>query len=231
MKAILFDLDGTLLPMDQNAFTKAYFKLLSGYLAPHGVEPKAFSAGMWSGINAMLANDGSEFNDKAFWRAFEKAYGKPIREYIPLFDEFYRTEFDALKSECGVKSESATLIKTLKTKGYRLVLATNPVFPFEAYKKRTAWTGVDISDFELVTTYENSHYCKPKTGYYREILDKIGCAAQDCVMVGNDVGDDMPAADIGIDVFLLPEYLINNTDKKVEDFSHGGFEELLEYIN
>ena len=28
LKAVLFDLDVTLLPMDQNAFTKGYFKLL-----------------------------------------------------------------------------------------------------------------------------------------------------------------------------------------------------------
>lgn len=229
-KAILFDLDGTLLPMDQEIFTKAYLKLLSGYLEPYGFEPKPFINAMWSGIGAMLKNAGAETNDKAFWRAFENTIGRSMPEYFPLFDMFYKNEFDSLKTTCGAKPESGALIKTLKGKGYRLVLATNPVFPFEAYKKRTAWTGVDINDFELVTTYENSHYCKPQSGYYAEILNKIGCAASECLMVGNDVSDDMPAADIGIDVFLLPEYIINNTEKSVEDFPHGNFDDLLKVI-
>lgn len=229
-KAILFDLDGTLLPMDQDVFTKAYLKLLSEYLVPHGFEPKLFINSMWSGIGAMLKNTGAETNDKAFWRAFENTIGKSMTEYFPLFDRFYKNEFDALKSTCGVKRESPELIKTLKSNGYKLVLATNPVFPFEAYKKRTAWTGVDISDFELVTTYENSYYCKPRRGYYAEILDKIGCIGSECLMVGNDIGDDMPAADAGIDVFLLPEYIINNTEKSVDDFPHGDFDDLLKFI-
>ena len=34
IKAILFDLDGTLLPMDQNVFTKDYFGRLAAWMGP-----------------------------------------------------------------------------------------------------------------------------------------------------------------------------------------------------
>lgn len=230
MKAILFDLDGTLLPMDQNVFTKAYFKALAAKLAPHGFEPREFINSMWKGVEMMLANDGTYTNEYVFWTAFSLAADTDMRKYIPVFDEFYNNEFNALESTCGVNERSNGVIKELKQRGYKLVLATNPVFPFDAYKNRAAWTGVDINDFELVTTYENSHFCKPQAGYYAEILDKIGCVARDCVMVGNDVGDDMPAADIGINVFLMTEYLINNTERSVDEFAHGGFDELLKFL-
>ena len=39
VKAVLFDLDGTLLPMDQDEFTKGYFKLLVGFVRIRGKEP------------------------------------------------------------------------------------------------------------------------------------------------------------------------------------------------
>lgn len=38
-KAILFDMDGTMVPMDLNAFTKGYFQLLFKKLAKHGLDP------------------------------------------------------------------------------------------------------------------------------------------------------------------------------------------------
>ena len=38
-RAIFFDLDGTLLPMDQDAFVKRYFGILSKYFAAVGFDP------------------------------------------------------------------------------------------------------------------------------------------------------------------------------------------------
>ena len=43
LSTVFFDLDGTLLPMDQDAFTKDYFKRLAGKLAPLGYEPEPVS--------------------------------------------------------------------------------------------------------------------------------------------------------------------------------------------
>ena len=40
IKMILFDLDGTLLPMDQNHFVKTYFGALAKKLAPLGYDPE-----------------------------------------------------------------------------------------------------------------------------------------------------------------------------------------------
>ena len=88
IKAILFDLDGTLLPMDQNKFVKSYFGLLAQKLAPRGYEPKKLIDGIWAGTAAMVKNDGSSSNETVFWKQFEGLFGPKVREDMPVFDEF-----------------------------------------------------------------------------------------------------------------------------------------------
>lgn len=54
IKAVLFDLDGTLLPMDQDEFVKAYFGLLAKRLAPLGYEVEKLYQVLWKGVAAMV---------------------------------------------------------------------------------------------------------------------------------------------------------------------------------
>ena len=68
IKAVLFDLDGTLLPMDQEEFIKAYFGLLAKRLAPLGYEADKLYQVLWYGVAAMVKNDGSCVNEDAFWK-------------------------------------------------------------------------------------------------------------------------------------------------------------------
>lgn len=65
---LLFDLDGTLLPMDTEVFTKHYFSLLVQKLAPYGYEAKPLIGAVLAGIEAMAVNDGSVTNEEAFWK-------------------------------------------------------------------------------------------------------------------------------------------------------------------
>ena len=46
---VLFDLDGTLLPMDQSVFAQDYFGRLARKLAPYGYEPKKLIEAVWAG--------------------------------------------------------------------------------------------------------------------------------------------------------------------------------------
>ena len=92
IKAIFFDLDGTLLPMDQEVFTKGYFHLLAGKLAPYGYQPQPLIDAIWSGTAAMVKNDGSRRNEEAFWQKFYSIFGEKSLQDKPLFEEFYRCE-------------------------------------------------------------------------------------------------------------------------------------------
>ena len=114
--------------------------------------------------------------------------------------------------------------------GYRVVLATNPIFPAIATQSRIRWTGLEPEDFEFITTYENSSYSKPNPRYYEEVLEKIGCTPAECLMVGNDVTEDGAAKKLGIDVFFLIDCLINQEGRDISGEPHGSWEDLMAYI-
>lgn len=228
---VLFDLDGTLLPMDQDAFTRGYFKLLAAKLAPHGYEPKALVDAIWAGTAAMVKNDGTCTNEAVFWDRFAAIYGEKARADEPLFLDFYANTFNQAQSICGHDPRAAEIVRGLRSRGYRVVLATNPIFPRIAAENRIHWAGLEPDDFELVTTYETSVFCKPNPAYYREILETLGLKAEECLMVGNDVVEDGAARTLGIPVFLLTPCLINPQGADISAFPHGGFDELAAYLD
>lgn len=227
---VLFDLDGTLLPMDQDVFVKEYFGRIAGKLAPQGYDPKKLVDTIWRGTGAMVKNDGSMSNEEAFWKVAVAVYGDQIVSDKRFFDEFYEEEFDKIKAVCGCHLAAAQIVHSLKEKGLRVALATNPIFPARATQWRIQWAGLAPGDFELYTTYENSRYCKPNLDYYRDILTELNVKAEECLMVGNDVGEDMVARELGMQVFLLTDCLINKSDADVNDYPHGGFRELRKFL-
>lgn len=227
---VLFDLDGTLLPMDQDLFIKAYFGNLAKKLSQHGYEPEKLIGAIWSGTKAMVNNDGQCTNEEAFWQDFCKIYGEKAREDIPLFDEFYKTDFQLVQDVCGYSPDAAKIIAFLKEKNVTAVLATNPIFPAVATESRIRWAGLQPRDFALYTTYENAHYCKPNLRYYEEILEKLGVNPENCLMVGNDVGEDMVAREFGMTVFLLTPCLINRHNADISAFPQGSFDDLMAYL-
>ena len=230
IKTVMFDLDGTLLPMDQDQFTKYYFGLLAKKLAPYGYNAEQLVSGIWAGTAAMVKNDGSCTNEEAFWKKFCALMGEKVLEDKPLFEDFYRVEFQGARASCGFAPQAAGLVKKLKAAGYRVLLATNPIFPAIATESRIRWAGLEPEDFELYTTYENACRCKPNPDYYRDILSSMKLDPSECLMVGNDATEDTAAELAGMQVFLLTNCLINKENKDLSQWPHGGFEELEKFI-
>lgn len=228
---ILFDLDGTLLPMDQDAFVRLYIGLLCKALAPHGYDPKQLSDGLMQGIAAMYKNDGSRTNEEAFWQAFTAVVGEHVRADLPLFDAFYRTEFEGAKAACGFNPRAKETVAALKAMGFRVALATNPLFPAVATHSRIRWAGLDPEDFELVTTYEDSTFCKPNPAYYLEVAARLGVSPAECLMVGNDAHEDTAAQHAGMQVFLLTDCLLNRKEADIAQWPHGSFDALLAHVS
>ena len=226
LKAVLFDLDGTLLPMDQDEFVKGYFRLLAKKLAPYGYEPDKLVKAIWHGTGAMIQNDGSCTNEVVFWKDFTNIFGEQARSHEPVFAEYYEKDFQQVKNICGYTPKAAEIVRSLKAAGVRVALATNPVFPAIATESRIRWAGLEPEEFELYTTYENIGFCKPNLDYYREILRRMELDAADCLMVGNDVDEDMVAGQLGMKVFLLTDHLINKSGTDINAFPHGSFDDL-----
>ena len=230
IKNVLFDLDGTLLPMDMERFTNGYFQLLTEKMVPLGYDPKALTDAVWAGTAAMVKNDGSRLNEEAFWTKFAQAFGPEALADQPVFEAFYANEFQRARQFCGYDPLAAQAVEAVKASGRRVVLATNPIFPAAATRSRLSWAGLEPADFELVTTYENSRFCKPSVGYYQEILDRLGLRGEECLMVGNDMTEDTAAAEAGVGGFLITSCLINKEGKDVNAWPHGGFDDLIRFV-
>ncbi len=231
IKNLLFDLDGTLLPMDQEEFVKAYFGALCEKFCPVlNLTQEEMIKGIWKSTGAMIKNDGSTSNGEKFWQTFARICGKKVLDYIKDFDEFYDNEFLAVKGVCGYNPSAPETIKVLQRKGYNLVAATNPIFPAVATQQRLKWAGLSPADFTLVTTYENSGYCKPNTAYYQDIMEKLNLDPEETMMVGNDVNEDvLPTQALGIDSYIITDCLINSDDVDITNFKHSNFRDFLTY--
>ena len=223
LTTVLFDLDGTLLPMVQEDFVRAYFARLASFAAPYGYEAKALIDTLWKGTVAMVQNDGAKTNREVFWDAFVSVFGEQARAHEAAFEKFYATDFNLAQNACGFAPEAAETVEFLKAKGICRVLATNPIFPAVATQARIRWAGLHAEDFEFITTYENSRHCKPNPAYFADTLEQIGCRAEECLMVGNDAVEDLAAREVGIPVFLLTPCLINPKERDLSDVPHGDF--------
>lgn len=194
IEAVLFDLDGTLLFHDQATFLGEYFKRISSYTNSKGYDAKAFLEAMRISIGLMMANDGERLNKSLFWDKFFVYYNKYDESLIEDCDNFYLSDFKELREFTYENEFAKRAVELAHKNGKKVVLATNPVFPMVAQRERLSWVGLSEEDFDLVTAYENSSFCKPNPKYYLEICKKLGVEPQNALMIGNDEGEDMKAA-------------------------------------
>lgn len=190
-KAILFDLDGTLLPMDMEEFSSAYFKLVTAKFAGLGYDPKKFFDALMAGTMGMIKNNGSCTNETVFWKAFADMLGGGRGRIEEIFTDYYKRDFLQLEKLCPKNPLAAKAVELAGSRAQMLVLATNPIFPLFATETRMRWNGISPDSFCCITSYETSGACKPNPVYYRELLEKIGCRPSECLMIGNDVDEDM----------------------------------------
>ncbi len=226
---VLFDLDGTLLPFEQEDFIKIYFSELCKRLAPLGYEPQHTVKSVWAGTKSMIMNDGGRLNSEAFWETFN-ALNPGLPDARSVCDDFYTHEFDKAKACLKYVPDRKPIIERLKAAGLNVSLATNPIFPMDGVVTRMRWVNLSPDDFALVTCYDNSSFCKPDTRYYEEILRKLNVTPEECVMVGNSVSEDMAAEKLGMRVFLANEFLENPDKLDYGRYPQGTLDDASDYI-
>ncbi len=231
LRAVMFDLDGTLLPMDQDHFIQVYFGALAQKMASYGLDSDLLIKAVAAGTEAMVKNNGGKTNEKCFWEVFDQKMDRKGRELEEEFNEFYLNDFNLAKSACGFNPLSHEVVRFFKEKGFRLICATNPLFPEVATLQRIEWAGLDERDFEWITTFEKCHYCKPNPNYYREVLQVCGLEPSEVIMVGNDVEEDLIAIqDLKIQANLITDCLINRQNRPLNAHFVGTLAEFLEQI-
>ena len=191
IKHILFDLDGTLLPMVQDEFVRFYMPLLAKAYLKKGVEmdPKGFIGAVWKGYEAMVKNDGSRTNREAFWSYIDEFLPLSVEESEAIADAFYEDEFNQAKCTTQPTPLSDMVIKEAK----KIILSV-------------------ISE------------------YFRQILEQFELDPSECLMVGNDVEEDLAIRALGVPVFLITDTMENKKNLPIDSEYQGSMEELLEFV-
>ncbi len=229
-QAILFDMDGTLVPMDQDVFVKAYMKELCGALRPLGVEPQLLVQTVWDGVRAMVKNDGSRTGEEVFWQVFADKTHQPAARFQPTCNEFYRTRFHNARSSTGPNPLAREAVALAHRLAPRVALATNPLFPMDGQITRMSWVGLSPADFDLVTSYESDRFCKPNPAYYMEVCRRLGASPEACLMIGNDDEEDgWAASSLGMDVYLVTDSRIPSKTRPWQG-RMGSFAELMDCL-
>ncbi len=203
LRAVLLDLDGTLLDTRLDQFIPQYIRAFAAYMSPW-MPAETFREALMAGTRAMIADhDPGETNAQVFWRAFNACSPIPRDQLMPAIERFYAEEYPKLACYARPRRAARPLVEELLARGYQIVLATNPLFPETAIRQRMDWAGVADLAFHLVTTYENMHTTKPSPAYYREIAERITVPPAACLMAGDDLAMDGPALSAGMRFFHI----------------------------
>lgn len=230
IKAIFFDLDGTLLPLNEEEFTKLYFGLLCKRMAPFGYNPDELVSVIWKGTKAMYVNDGKHSNEEVFWKVFEEHYGVEKLKDKDKIDEFYTNEFKLTKKVCGENPKALDIVKYCKEHNLRIILSTNPIFPKTGTLTRMSFIGLEENDFDFVTSYENSSFSKPNPKYFQTLLDKFNLKSDEVILFGNNTYEDGECAyQCGIKCYMVGNFVIESS-KSTHQFEHIRMEDVTKVI-
>lgn len=230
INTILLDLDGTVLPLDMDLFMKIYFSEMTKIFSDLP-DVEQIAKNIWTATAATVKNtEAHKVNEQVFMETYSKLIDGDINEHRERFDAFYdagylKTKASVIENEWMRKS-----VDVLKEKGYQLVLATNPIFPLKAILHRIIWAGFEPEEFSYISCFEKNHYCKPQIQFYEEVLSEIGKKPEECLMVGNDVQEDMVVGQLGVQTYLIDEHLLHRTSEPIQVNDQGNYEAFYEFV-
>ena len=206
IKTLLFDLDGTLLDLDENEFVRAYTQRLAMHMEPR-FAPERFGRALMSGVHAMTQNlDAARSLKTVFGERFYAELGTSEAEQDAELRRFYSQSFPALRTHSRPLPLARTVMQWAQQAGLEVAIATNPLFPHTAVSQRLEWAGVGEAEFSyrLVTSYECAHFAKPTAEYWAEVLAVLGRRPAEVMVIGNDYALDIaPAMQLGATAYWV----------------------------
>ena len=211
LKAVLLDLDNTLILYDELKYYTAYFKKLNQYFDDE-FDPADLRERVINGTMVLRHNRGLKNNLQHFLEVFAHEREVEIPKLWKRFMAFYQEAYDDITVTVSVPEGLHPVIDQLRHSDLKLVIASNPIFPVIAQEKRLRWGGLEPAWFDLFTHIENMRFVKPAIDYFQQTCELIGEAPTDCLMVGNDPVNDMAAAQAGLRTY-------RTTDAEVVDYA------------
>jgi len=203
---LLIDLDDTLLVNCMETFIPAYLNALGEQLADHN-PPEKTARTLMSATRRMFANTNpSQTLEQGFDPHFYPPLGVEKAQIQGKIDAFYAEIFPSLKSLTQPLPQAVGFIEAAFGRGYRLGVATNPLFPRTAILQRLDWAGLSPEKypFELIPSYEDFHFAKPNPAYFAEFLGRMGWPEGGLLAIGDDPDLDVRGAKgLGLPVFWI----------------------------
>lgn len=215
IQTILFDLDGTLLPIEAEDFEQAYMSSLARYCKDL-IEPEQLILDVWTATKTMIADTGPKSNEEVFYSAFKRIVPETLFPVLEArINAFYEDPlgFDQVRKVVGSPDPMPEALQLMHAAGLRLIIATNPMFPRLAINKRITWAGLDRTLFSDITYFETSHACKPNLAYYEELIERNQLDPSTCLMVGNDVQEDLVVRQLGMRTCLIRDNMIDRLNE------------------
>ncbi len=237
IKAVLLDLDDTLITTHTETFFTGYLDALSQYvtarLPAFGTPDQFLGVLMGSFGEVVAAADPTRTLYVALMDRLAQRTGLSTAAMSPVFDGFYRERYPELVTTIAPRAESKRLMDCLVDQGYRIVVATNPGLPETAIRQRMAAGGVaaEAYPYELLTSLETMHFGKPRPEYYAEILLRLDLHPCEAIMVGDDWVNDMTgAAAIGMHTFWLAKPDSVPPDKSLRLSGSGSYPQFVSMV-
>lgn len=226
LKAVLFDLDGTLLDIDIDAFLGTYFRALSSALSEVFAGADELDRAMRAvhdATGAMMNPHPEMTNCEVFYAAFREITGVSLEAHSHVIDRFYSEVFPTLQGEIGPATGGPEALRAARECGLRVAVATNPIFPRVAIVHRMAWAGIAPQDVDVITDFETMRATKPHPAYFRQTAELLGVETSKCLMVGDDRMLDLSAADVGMRTFHVSRMSDSTADYSgtMDDAAHA----------
>ncbi|NLG51984.1 MAG: HAD family hydrolase [Chloroflexi bacterium] len=205
IRALLLDLDDTLLLNDADVFAEQYFRALVAKVE-HLCPAATFMEAMDTAIHAVWRNDGSQgTNAEVFGDAFFARVDCSPDELMPLLDDFYAHDYNGFQCYTSPDPDARALIELATQRRYQIAIATQPVFPLPAVLARLRWAGVSAETYhyDYIASYDTMRACKPHPHFFESLMALLGRQPDECLMVGDSVEADMPARNLGIKTFWV----------------------------
>lgn len=206
IKAVLLDLDNTLLLNPDRRFAVAYLQSIDTHFESLWGQPH-LSQVVMQGLATMLGSrDMQQTNTTVALEAIREAVGRSVDEVQAAFDQFYSQRYPQLADCIEPVAAAPGLIQYLRQQDIAVVIATNPIYPEKAVQQRMAWANLpdDKDIYALITHGDNMHFAKPNAAYYGEILARVGIEPDEAIMIGDSQENDIqPAAQIGIHTYHI----------------------------